>query len=102
MFGRWCSSSFGAGNGMSKPVTRPTGAASEWKQRCWIRATSSEATDAKPCGSATTTARPVLATEAVIVSSSSGFTVRRSTTSTASPSSAAAWAAARQVGTEGP
>ena len=94
MFGRWCSSSFGAGNGMSKPVTRPTGAASEWKQRCWIRATSSEATDAKPCGSATTTARPVLATEAVIVSSSSGFTVRRSTTSTESPSSAAAWAAA--------
>ena len=100
--GRKKPSSFGAGNGISNPVTRSTGAAKEWKQRSCTRAVISEATEANPGASEMTTARPVLATEAVIVSSSSGFTVRRSTTSTESPSSAAAWAAARQVGTEGP
>ena len=35
---------------MSKPVTRRTGAASEWKQRSVTRATISEATLAKPGG----------------------------------------------------
>ena len=30
------------------PVTRRTGAASEWKQRSWTRATISDATEAKP------------------------------------------------------
>ena len=87
---------------MSNPVTRSTGPCREWKQACWMRATSSEATEAYPWGSATTTARPVLRTEVTTVSSSRGTTVRRSITSTLTPSSSAAAAAAMQVGTEGP
>src|SRR5690625_7622810 len=87
---------------MSKPVTRSTGAASEWKQRCWMRAVISDETEANPCASATTTARPVLVTEAMMVSSSNGLMVRRSMTSTLMSSSAAASAAAKHVTTEGP
>ena len=50
--GRWCSSYIGGGYGMSIPVTRRIGAASEWKQRSVTRATISEDTLAKPDASA--------------------------------------------------
>src|SRR5690606_9567019 len=79
-FGRYACSSFGGGYGTSNPLTRNTGAASEWKQRSCTRAAISAPTPAKPAASLSTTQRPVLLTAAVIVSSSSGTRLRRSTT----------------------
>src|SRR5699024_508840 len=100
--GRLNSSRWGGGNGMSKPVTRRTGAAREWKQFSLICAAISEETLAKPGASATTTARPVERTAAKTVSASKGTMERRSTTCRPRPSLAATPAASRATGTDGP
>ena len=52
---------------MSSPLTRSTGAAREWKKRSETRAAISAPIPAKPCASASTTARPVRRTDAATV-----------------------------------
>ena len=85
------SSSCQYGYGTSKPVTRRTGPR---RSRIAFSARIAATSAAKPSvrgASWTTTARPVLRTEASSASSSSGFSVRRSSTSQeASPARASA------------
>src|SRR4051794_33079223 len=100
--GRYSSSSFDGGYGVSYPPTRSTGASREWKQVSVTRAAISAPRPRVTGASWTTTQRPVRRTDWNTGSRSSGEMVRRSTTSSDRPSSAAASAAWSAVFTIGP
>src|SRR6202453_1892876 len=98
---KWCSTREG-GYGVAKPPTRRTGASRWKKQRSEMRAAISAPRPPNTLASWATTSRPVLRTEASIVSKSTGESERRSMTSMDVPSSWAMRAAWSAVATMGP